>query len=105
MYIRDMSIIRFTSILSLMGLIACGSGYKDLNINEFEETLSHGSTALVDVRTPEEYAEGHLPGASNCDWKSEDFLSQMESAFPKGTPIALYCRSGRRSVIAVAAAA
>lgn len=103
MYIRVMSIIRFTSILSLMGLIACGSGYKDLNINEFEEAVSNGSTALVDVRTPEEYAEGHLPGASNCDWKAEDFLSQMESAFPKGTPIAIYCRSGRRSAEAAAA--
>lgn len=52
---------------------------------------------LVDVRTIEEYAQGHLDKALN--WP----LSEVESAFQtiaKETPIVLYCRSGNRSGIA-----
>lgn len=102
MYLRIMTTFRFTSLLSILGLIACSSGYADLNITDFEAAVSNGSVALVDVRTPEEYAEGHLPGAFNCDWKTDDFLAQMEASCPKGTPLALYCRSGRRSAEAAA---
>ena len=89
------------SLLSLLGLFACGSGYKDLGPEQFAKTIADGSIALVDVRTPEEYAAGHLHGAANVDWKASDFMDRM-NAFPKGTPIAVYCRSGRRSAEAAA---
>ena len=52
---------------------------------------------LVDVRTPEEFAEGHLALALNIDWKGNDFLQKAESALDKSKPDLLYCRSGRRS--------
>lgn len=89
------------SLLSLLGLFACGSGYQDLHTEAFAKAIADGSVALVDVRTPEEYAAGHLPGAANVDWKAPDFMDQMK-AFPKETPIAVYCRSGRRSAEAAA---
>lgn len=92
-----MSLFKQMSLLTMLGLVACGNGYKDLNVTDFEKLLADGTVALADVRTPEEYAEGHLPGAFNVDWKAGDFLEQMESACPKETPVALYCRSGRRS--------
>ena len=93
--ISDM--LKYMSILSLLGLVACGNGYKNLTVDQFETETASGSVAIVDVRTPEEYAEGHLRDASNCDWKAEDFLQQMEKTYPKETPIAIYCRSGKRS--------
>ena len=89
--------LKYMSILSLLGLVACGNGYKNLTVDQFESETANGAVAIVDVRTPEEYAEGHLRDASNCDWKSEDFLQQMERTYPKETPIAVYCRSGKRS--------
>ena len=92
--------IKHLSLFSLLALVACGSGYKDLDINEFEQAIAGGNAALVDVRTGEEYAEGHLPGAANCDWNADDFLLQMEAAIPKDTPVAVYCRTGRRSAAA-----
>lgn len=47
---------------------------------------------LLDVRTPEEYAGGHLPGAVNVP------LDQIPSAqLPQGRPLYVYCRSGARS--------
>ncbi|WP_413735597.1 rhodanese-like domain-containing protein [Shewanella sp. BJSY2023SW005] len=54
---------------------------------------------LVDVRTPEEYAEGHLPEAVNIPFEqiTEAFAKQ---GIAKDTPVVVYCRSGRRSGIA-----
>lgn len=90
------------SILSLLGLFACGSGYNNLSTEEFAKAIAAGEMAVVDVRTPDEYAAGHLHGASNCDWFAKDFLQKMEAAFPKETQLAVYCRSGKRSAAAAA---
>lgn len=49
---------------------------------------------LVDVRTPEEFATGHIEGAVNISLQS---LPQRLDALPKDQPIVLYCRSGNRS--------
>jgi rhodanese-related sulfurtransferase len=54
---------------------------------------------LIDVRTPAEFAEGHLVGARNLDWSG----GALETAMPgleKGAPVLLYCASGRRSAAA-----
>jgi phage shock protein E len=51
---------------------------------------------ILDVRTPEEYAEGHLPSALNVDFYAEDFTAHLES-LPREAPYAIYCRSGNRS--------
>lgn len=49
---------------------------------------------LIDVRTPEEFASGHIPGAVNI---SVDQLAQRLSEIPQDKPVVLYCRSGNRS--------
>lgn len=56
-------------------------------------------TLWIDVRTPAEYASGHLPGAINIPL---DVIEQRiaQHAPDKHAPIALYCRSGRRSGLA-----
>lgn len=51
---------------------------------------------IIDVRTPEEFAQGHLEGAINIDLNSADFKSQIEALDKNGT-YTLYCRSGNRS--------
>ncbi|MDH4584914.1 rhodanese-like domain-containing protein [Pseudomonas sp. BN415] len=63
------------------------------------EALRQPNAILIDVRTPEEVAEGTLPGARNIGY--EDIGQRIAEAAPdKNTPIVLYCRSGRRSSIA-----
>ncbi len=54
---------------------------------------------VLDVRTPEEFAAGHVPGARNV---SHDQLSAKlaELSALKDKPVVLYCRSGRRSALA-----
>lgn len=51
---------------------------------------------LVDVRTPEEFAEGHIKGALNLNYFDSDFAEQFKGVDREG-PVYLYCRSGKRS--------
>ena len=53
---------------------------------------------LIDVRTPGEYAEGHLAGSVNVDVMGADFAQRIEALkLPADAPVYLYCRSGTRS--------
>jgi L-ascorbate metabolism protein UlaG (beta-lactamase superfamily)/rhodanese-related sulfurtransferase len=82
---------------SFFGLFSC-KGYKDVTVNEFETMLAEDTTVqLVDVRTPEEYAEGHLGGALNIDWKADGFADKAQAQLDQNRPVLVYCRSGRRS--------
>lgn len=57
---------------------------------------------LIDVRTPEEFAGGHLAGARNIDVEGAGFVTTI-SALDKTKNYAVYCRAGNRSKIAMAA--
>lgn len=52
---------------------------------------------LIDVRTPQEFASGHIPGAINI---SVETLADRLSEIPEGQPVVVYCRSGNRSASA-----
>jgi len=51
---------------------------------------------VLDVRTPEEFAEGHIDGAINVNFYDDDFREQLD-ALDKSIPYLLHCRSGGRS--------
>ena len=52
---------------------------------------------LLDVRTPEEYAEAHIEGAVLWDVNRDDFESSLGAAYPRDGRYVVYCRSGVRS--------
>lgn len=64
--------------------------------NSLEEGLLHfretPGAVLLDVRSPKEYAEGHIPGAVNLPVERIEEIS-----FPRSVPLFLYCYSGARS--------
>lgn len=60
-----------------------------------QECRNTPGALLLDVRTPEEYAEGHLPGARNLPLQSLEGIASVAPA--KGAPLYVYCRSGARS--------
>jgi thioredoxin len=51
---------------------------------------------VVDVRTPEEFASGHLIQAQNVNWMNPDFVANS-AKYDKSKPIFVYCKSGGRS--------
>lgn len=84
-------------------LASCGSGsgdnaaYKSGNVKMADSLISaSGDEQIVDVRTPEEFAEGHIEGAQNIDWKNSDFAINVQ-ALDKSKPVLVYCHSGNRS--------
>lgn len=75
--------------------------YQSVEAEEFYNFINGNEDIVVlDVRTAEEYSDGHLKNAINIDVKSPDFAEKAMSMLPKGKTIAVYCRSGRRSKIA-----
>jgi rhodanese-related sulfurtransferase len=77
------------------------TGTSTLSVAEFEQKLkSTDSAQLVDVRTADEYASGHLTGSQNIDWNGEGFEKQIQQ-LDKTKPVFVYCRSGRRSAEAM----
>ena len=91
---------RFLLLLSSLfsGIFGSCQRFENLSANEFLDRLGQEADAqLVDVRTPEEYAAGHLPGAINIDWLADGFLEQAKVALDPGRPVLVYCRTGKRS--------
>ncbi len=70
--------------------------YTNLEPLPFLEFIGHTEVVILDVRTPLEFDEGHLPGALNVDVQDPAFVSVV-SQFNKQDSFALYCRAGRRS--------
>lgn len=67
------------------------------NNSEFANTIkTESDLQLVDVRTPQEFKESHIPGAINIDVKNPDFINNIK-VLDKSKPVAVYCRSGMRS--------
>lgn len=67
-------------------------------LEEFEKIIQLTSPLIIlDVRTPEEFSEAHIPGAINIDFFDKGFVDKVKKAIPIKTPVALYCKSGNRS--------
>lgn len=71
---------------------------RSISVDEFEKKLS-GDIQLIDVRSPEEFKQGHLKGALNYNINSSEFENQL-SGLDKTKTIMVYCLSGGRSSLA-----
>lgn len=66
---------------------------------QIEDVMKNPDNIIVDVRTGEEYKEGHVPNALNIDIYGEQFEDEIVKAIPdKTTPVYIYCKSGKRSM-------
>jgi L-ascorbate metabolism protein UlaG (beta-lactamase superfamily)/rhodanese-related sulfurtransferase len=90
-----------TLLLGFLGLNAFSAcvapAYEETDVEGFSQLSTQSNVLVVDVRTPEEYAEGHIPGAILIDVKKDDFKATALQLLDKSKTIAVYCRSGRRS--------
>lgn len=72
---------------------------ENVDIDDLKRGLADGSILLVDVREPDEYAAGHIPGATLNPLRSFDPARLPEAA--PGKRVVLSCRSGKRSLSAL----
>ena len=77
--------------------VAGKGSIKSVDVEDFARVVSGGGVQLVDVRTADEHNQGAILGSLNIDVNSEDFGSSSDSLLDKEKPVAIYCRSGRRS--------
>jgi rhodanese-related sulfurtransferase len=93
-------------ILSLTLLSSCGApdssagSYRQISMDEAVKMMKDEKDYIIlDVRRPDEYAEGHIPGAINVP-NEEMGDAEIPELPDKSQLILVYCRSGRRSKIA-----
>ena len=93
----------FLFVLSLMLLSSCGTlggtakSYRQISMDEAVKMMKDEKNYIIlDVRRPDEYAEGHIPGAINVP-NEEIGTAEIAELPDKSQLILVYCRSGRRS--------
>ena len=98
-----MKIILIVVLLAVLiaGLMAIQANIGRKGAEEFATLISEYRTTetnfvLLDIRTLGEFQQGHIEGASQLDFYSKDFKSEL-SKLEKEIPYLIYCRSGNRS--------
>ena len=86
--------------INMAGFVAAGLLRGDHPQIDLEAVLAappEERPLLVDVRTPQEFSQGHIPGALNIP---VDELRARLAEFPRDRPIAIYCQVGQRGYLA-----
>ena len=95
----------FLSLIGLLGisLSSCSqTSFESVDVDEFKKVITQENVQLLDVRTEQEFNEGHIANALNVDVKQDNFMEQAKEVLNSEKVIAVYCRSGRRSADAAA---
>ena len=90
------------AILFLTLLFSCNAqtskNIKTVEVPAFaKEIKTTQKPQILDVRTPEEFNQGHLEKALNIDWLGDHFVQDAEK-LNKNKAVYIYCRSGKRSL-------
>ncbi|MCQ2220990.1 MAG: rhodanese-like domain-containing protein [Prevotella sp.] len=86
-----------TMLCALIGCNAQNEGFKSLSVEEYAKAIEDTTIVRLDVRTAEEYADGHIEKTLNIDVLKSDFEQKAVAILPKDKTIAVNCRSGKRS--------
>lgn len=76
---------------------AASAAYKNLSVDEFAQMAADKRNVILDVRTPQEFSAGHIPGAVNLDYNAPDFQKKA-AALDKSKTYLVHCATGVRSV-------
>ncbi len=79
-----------------------GGDFESVPVEKFAALIADPEMQRLDVRTVAEYSEGHIPGSININVLDKEFASVSDSILQKDKPVAVYCRSGKRSKKAAA---
>ena len=68
-----------------------------MNVDDFDNLIQNEDIQRLDVRTLAEYSEGHIAKTININVMDDSFASMADQLLQKDKPVAVYCRSGKRS--------
>jgi rhodanese-related sulfurtransferase len=92
--------------LSATAPLAAGARFQEVTVNQARELIQKRARnpqfVILDVRTPEEFAQGHLSGAVNVNLMAPEFERRL-GALDRGQTYLVYCRTGSRSAKAIQA--
>lgn len=71
--------------------------YANVGVDEFQTLIANPVVQLLDVRAQDEFDEGHIAGAVLIDVNDSTFVEKCKAQLDVSRPVAVYCRSGRRS--------
>ena len=87
-------------LLTLTVIAVAGSAVTNVTVGKsqtlMKERAGKPDFVILDVRTPEEFAEGHIVGAVNLDVQAKDFEKKLRALDRKKSYL-VYCRTGNRS--------
>jgi rhodanese-related sulfurtransferase len=87
-------------VLALVATVAAGSAVTNVTVGKaqalMKERAGKADFVILDVRTSEEFAEGHIAGAVNLDVQERDFEKKLRALDRKKSYL-VYCRTGNRS--------
>jgi len=89
-----------TLLLLLPTLMLAADPAKHVKAEEAAKIIADGKVAVIDVRTPDEFKDGHIKGAKNIDIMSKDFEAQL-GKLDKTQPTLVHCQAGGRSTRAL----
>jgi len=72
------------------------AGFKNVGVDEFDKLRADKKLVVLDVRTPKEYAAGHIAGAVLIDWNAPDFEKKV-AELDKSKTYLVHCAAGGRS--------
>ena len=70
--------------------------FKNVGVDQFDKLRQQTNAVVLDVRTPKEFAAGHIPGAVNIDWNAADF-GKKAAELDKSKTYLVHCAVGGRS--------
>lgn len=83
--------------LGLLGCTIPGLAQEKIKAETLEKVIAKPSAQILDVRTPQEFADGHIPNAVNVDWKDQANFKKQLAGLKKNEPVYVYCLGGGRS--------
>ncbi len=87
-------------LMLLPSLMLAADPVKHVKADEAAKIIAAGKVTVVDVRTPDEFKDGHIQGAKNIDIMSSDFEAQL-GKLDKTQPTLVHCQAGGRSTRAL----
>lgn len=97
LYLLFLPLLFVSCMCSLEKSVQGQGEYSLVSVEAFADSISKPGVQLVDVRTPQEFEEGNIPGSVNIDVMTGHFGEDASKELDKAYTVAVYCRSGNRS--------